>query len=85
MTAANTSGAAALVMTGWLRLAATPICLIMAISTLILDRGAPNTLCSAAAASWLAGMAPMYLLMAAFHLDPWLKLMSDSFRNPRSF
>jgi hypothetical protein len=24
----------------------------------------------------LAGMVPMYLLMSAFHLAPWLKLFS---------
>jgi hypothetical protein len=25
--------------------------------------------------NWLAGMAPMYLLMSALHSAPWLKLM----------
>ena len=29
-----------------------------------------------AGASALSGMAPMYLLMAAFHLAPWLRLMA---------
>jgi hypothetical protein len=34
-------------------------------------------LCSAAQdASPLSGMVPMYLLMSAFHLTPWLKLVS---------
>jgi hypothetical protein len=43
----------------------------------------------------LSGMAPMYLLMALFHLTPWLKLIArrnpyserhrDSFRKSRSF
>jgi hypothetical protein len=30
----------------------------------------------AADASPLIGMVPMYLLMSAFHLAPWLKLIS---------
>jgi hypothetical protein len=33
-----------------------------------------------AAQSPLAGMMPMYLLMSAFHLTPWLKLMSGGSR-----
>jgi hypothetical protein len=36
--------------------------------------GAPDMLCSAA--SPLAGMVPMYLLMTAFHSGPWLKLIA---------
>jgi hypothetical protein len=28
------------------------------------------------ATSRLGGMVPMYLLMSAFHLPPWLKLMA---------
>jgi hypothetical protein len=42
-------------------------------------------LCSAADASPLSGMVPMYLLMSAFHLGPWLKMMSDrAARTPRA-
>jgi hypothetical protein len=37
--------------------------------------GAPDMICSAAGASPLSGMVPMYLLMSAFHLAPWLKLI----------
>jgi hypothetical protein len=34
-------------------------------------------MCSAAhGASPLSGMVPMYVLMSAFHLAPWLKLVS---------
>ena len=38
--------------------------------------GPPDLFCSAAhGASPLSGMAPMYLLMSAFHAAPWLKLI----------
>jgi hypothetical protein len=60
----------------WLRLAAAPTFAVMALLTVALDAGSPNVLCSAAGSLWLGGMAPMYLLMAAFHLGPWLKLVS---------
>lgn len=85
MTSANANGAtrgdddgvvAASVMAKWLRLAAAPTFTIMALSTVILDSGAPSTLCTAPGSLSLNGMAPMYLLMALFHLAPWLKLMS---------
>jgi hypothetical protein len=36
-----------------------------------------DAMCSVAAASPLGGMVPMYLLMSAFHLAPWLKLVSS--------
>jgi hypothetical protein len=56
-------------------LAAAPGFASMALLTSVFGAGAPETLCSAAhGASPLGGMAPMYLLMSAFHLVPWLKL-----------
>ncbi|WP_298261596.1 hypothetical protein [Bradyrhizobium sp.] len=67
-------GVAAPVVTRWLHLAAAPTFAIMALSTLVLDSSAPMALCSSGAG--FGGMAPMYLLMAAFHLGPWLKLLS---------
>jgi hypothetical protein len=61
----------------WLGLAAAPTFAIMALLTGVLGGGAPDVLCSAAHdASPLSGMAPMYLLMTAFHSGPWLKLIS---------
>lgn len=61
----------------WLRLAATPTFAIMALLTVMLGEGTSDVLCSAAqAGSPLTGMAAMYLLMSAFHLAPWLKLMA---------
>lgn len=59
----------------WLALAAAPTFAIMALLTGILGEGAPAMLC-AHDASPLSGMAAMYGLMSAFHLTPWLKLMS---------
>jgi len=102
MTVANAMGArhddedvvAELVIAKGLRLAAAPTFAIMALLTVILDGGSPNALCSAAlGVSPLSGMVPMYLLMAAIHLGPWLKLISrrqnvarhDSFPGSQSF
>jgi hypothetical protein len=60
----------------WLSLAAAPTFAIMALLTGVLGAGAPDVLCSAAHdASPLSAMAPMYLLMSAFHSAPWLKLI----------
>jgi hypothetical protein len=61
---------------GLLSLAAAPTFAIMALLAGIQDGGMPAMLCSAAHdASPLTGMVPMYLLMSAFHLAPWLKLI----------
>ena len=69
--------AAALGIAKWLGLAAAPTFAIMALLTGVLGGGPPAMLCSAAQdASPLGGMVPMYLLMGAFHLAPWLKLIS---------
>jgi hypothetical protein len=46
----------------------------MALLTAVLRGGPPDALCSGT--SPLSGMVPMYLLMSAFHLAPWLKLAS---------
>lgn len=60
-----------------LSLAAAPSFAIMTLLTSVAG-GTPDMLCSADhAASALSGMAPMYLLMSAFHLGPWLKLVSS--------
>jgi hypothetical protein len=61
----------------WLGLAAAPTFAIMALLTGVLGGGAPEMLCAAVQhPSPLDGMIPMYLLMSAFHLAPWLKLIS---------
>ena len=59
----------------YLYLGAAPTFAIMALLTSVLGGGALDTLCSSA--SPLSGMVPMYLLMSAFHLAPWLKLISS--------
>ncbi|HEY8005534.1 MAG TPA: hypothetical protein VIE66_01730 [Methylocella sp.] len=70
------SQAAALGMAGWLGQAAAPTFALMALLTSV-PRGGADIMCSARHdASPLSGMAPMYLLMSAFHLAPWLKLIS---------
>ena len=67
----QTSGAAY-----WLSLAASPTFALMALQTVCFSDGRTDLLCSAADASPLAGMVPMYLLMAAFHATPWWRLIS---------
>ena len=61
----------------WLSLAAAPSFAIMALLTAVLGRAPMDALCSAARDAPLSGMVPMYLLMSAFHLSPWLKLLSS--------
>jgi hypothetical protein len=61
----------------WLSLGAAPIFALMAVVTAILDSGTHQMWCSAAMhMSLLTGMVPMYALMSAFHLTPWLSLIS---------
>ncbi len=73
----ESGNAAALGAADWLCLAAAPTFAIMALLTGVLGGGPPDMLCSAGqGASPLSGMVPMYLLMSAFHLAPWLKLIS---------
>ena len=71
------SHAAAPGAAGWLGLAAAPTFAVMALLTGVLGGGHMATMCSSAQdASALGGMAPMYVLMSAFHSAPWLKLIS---------
>ena len=62
----------------WLSRAAAPTFAIIALLVGAGGSGTPDILCAAAHdASPLGGMAPMYWLMSAFHLAPWLKLISS--------
>lgn len=65
----------ALGIADWLCLAAAPTFAVMALLS-CLQGGDAAMLCMGANASPLTGMAAMYLLMSAFHLAPWLRVMS---------
>ncbi len=61
----------------WLGLAAAPTFAIMALWSFLFS-GQPDILCMAMQnSSLLSGMTMMYLLMSAFHLSPWLRLISS--------
>ena len=60
----------------WLYLAAAPTFAVMALLTGVLGGRPADALCSMAGNSSINGMVPMYLLMSAFHLAPWLKLIA---------
>jgi hypothetical protein len=73
----ESGNAATLGAADWLGFAAAPTFAIMALLTGVLGVGQMSMMCSTAPdASPLSGMAAMYLLMSAFHLTPWLKLIS---------
>ncbi|MES2193112.1 MAG: hypothetical protein V4517_01730 [Pseudomonadota bacterium] len=65
---------AAIAAADFLYLAAAPTFAIMALLSSVPGVGLPEALCTAA--SPLSGMMPMYGLMSAFHLAPWLKLIA---------
>jgi hypothetical protein len=68
--------AAALGIAEWLCLAAAPTFAIMALMTGVLGGSQTDMLCAGGPGFPLTGMVPMYVLMSAFHLAPWLKLIS---------
>jgi hypothetical protein len=75
--ASRDDGLAAFRLPDWLGLAAAPTFAAMALLTGVFAGSAPDMLCGVAEhASPLAGMMPMYLLMTAFHLPPWLRLIA---------
>jgi hypothetical protein len=75
---ARRANASALGAADWLSLAAAPTLAVMALLTGMLGGGAQDMLCvTARGASPLNGMVPMYVLMSAFHVAPWLKLVSS--------
>jgi hypothetical protein len=64
----------------WRSLAAAPTFAVMALLTGIPGGGAMAGMVCSPARELLRwdGMAAMYLLMSAFHLPPWLKLVARS-------
>ena len=61
----------------WLALAASPTFAIMAVLTVVIGEGPADTLCVAGHGALLSGMAPMYLLMSAFHSAAWLRWIGE--------
>jgi hypothetical protein len=60
----------------WLGLAAAPAFAMMALMTVCLG-GGMEPICSAKPfGSLMSGMAPMYLMMSAVHVGPWLRLIT---------
>ena len=64
-----------------LAFAAAPTFAVMALLTVLTGGDQMDMLCTAAHASPLSGMVPMYLLMSAFHLTPWARLVSGKRRS----
>jgi hypothetical protein len=58
-----------------LSLAAAPTFAVMALASALHDGSMPAMLCGADASPF-TGMVAMYLLMTAFHLPPWLPLVT---------
>jgi hypothetical protein len=66
-------GAVASRVAAWLHLAAAPTFLLMALATM-LDASPVAAMCAGPMSGWSpGGMAPMYFLMSAVHLPPWLE------------
>jgi hypothetical protein len=60
----------------WLAFAAAPAFATMALLT-VCHRDGMEPLCLASGqTSLMSGMVPMYLLMSAFHVGPWLRLVT---------
>lgn len=66
-----------LMASDWLSLAASPTFAVMALLTGVMG-GPAEMLCASALGMPLGGMVVMYLLMSAFHLAPWLRLVRTS-------
>ena len=62
----------------WLSLSAAPVFALMALLTALTGDTQPSLCTQSTGWLHLSGMVPMYLLMAAFHLAPWLKLAATN-------
>ena len=67
---------AARAIADWLGLAAAPTFAAMALLEALGGDGPLDALCASALP--ISGMVPMYLLMSAFHLAPWLRLFAET-------
>ncbi|MET3667459.1 hypothetical protein [Caulobacter sp. 1776] len=66
----------ALDLSGWLGLAASPTFATMALWSMAFGDGQSAMICTAGRNGPIGGMTLMYLLMAAFHLPSWLRLVT---------
>jgi hypothetical protein len=71
---ASGRGAAAFLAEDRLALAAAPTFAVMALLNAVAAADPAAVICSAAGLSPVQGMLAMYVLMAVFHLHPWLKI-----------
>jgi hypothetical protein len=73
----QTDNAAARGAADGLSLAAAPVFALMALLTAFAGNGPVDALCATVfGTSAFGGMTPMYVLMSAVHLAPWLRLVS---------
>lgn len=71
-------------LSNWLGLAASPTFATLALWTLAFGDREAAMICSGGQGGPISGMALMYLLMAAFHLPCWLRLVARRMRrDPR--
>ncbi|HEY5204964.1 MAG TPA: hypothetical protein VIJ63_10230 [Roseiarcus sp.] len=68
--------AIARVAADWLGLAAAPAFATMALTAVCLGGGADPLCLASGHGALMSGMAPMYLMMSAFHVGPWLRLIT---------
>jgi hypothetical protein len=61
----------------WLSLAASPTFAMMALVTAVLGGGTDPRCSATQHGPIMSGMIPMYLMMAAFHSAPWLRLFAS--------
>ena len=74
--------AAILRIARFLPVVTAPVFVLMAITTVLFDTSQANAICLAPGSSTpINGMVVMYLLMAAFHLSPWLRLVARRTRH----
>ncbi len=64
----------------WLSLAAAPAFAAMALVTARLGGGMAPVCAGVEHGSLMSGMVPMYLMMGAFHVAPWLRLIAGQGR-----
>jgi hypothetical protein len=60
----------------WLGLAAAPSFATMALMTICLGGGMEPLCLESGHGSLMSGMIPMYLIMSAVHMGPWLRLIT---------